>query len=123
MPESTAERATVDALLADVPEGVFVMDGRRRFVLFNDACERMTGYAAADVLGSSCECSEAAPCEAQYGRSLAGTLCPGRAIFGEQNRTRRQRLQLRRKDGQTVWRPGNPGRGPNPPPAARTRGD
>ena len=42
----------LEQIVANAHDGVFVMDRERRFVLFNKACERLTGYRADEVLGA-----------------------------------------------------------------------
>lgn len=59
-------------VLAETADGAFALDRDARILLWNQAAERITGRAAADVIGSPC-------CEVMQGRDLTGnTICvPG----------------------------------------------
>lgn len=59
-------------VLAETADGAFALDRDARILLWNQAAERITGRAAADVIGSPC-------CEVMQGRDLSGnTICvPG----------------------------------------------
>ena len=43
------------AFLSRTGDGVFVVDGEQRIVLWNDAAKELLGFRAADVLGRHCE--------------------------------------------------------------------
>ena len=93
----------VDDILNSTQDGVFLVDRDRRIVLFNDGCERLTGYNRAEVLGTQCHCHDVTDCEDEYGRSLMGRLCPGIQVFEGQAPAARQRMRIRRRDGSSVW--------------------
>jgi PAS domain S-box-containing protein len=59
-------------VLAETADGAFALDRDARILLWNPAAERITGRAAAEVIGSPC-------CEVMQGRDLSGnTVCvPG----------------------------------------------
>jgi len=59
-------------VLAETADGAFALDRDARILLWNQAAERITGRATADVIGSPC-------CEVMQGRDLSGnTICvPG----------------------------------------------
>jgi len=104
--ESIANSAELrlDALLDSTQDGVLVVDRDRRVVLFNDACERLTGFRREEVLGTQCRCREPADCDVEDGRSLIGRLCPGRTLFDQDvPGLVRQRLRMRRRDGRHIW--------------------
>jgi transcriptional regulator with PAS, ATPase and Fis domain len=79
----TTPTPDLPAALSATHDGVFVMNADRRFVFFNPALERMTGYTAGEVVGLRCACRDVAECRAETGRSLRGSLCPGLAAFAE----------------------------------------
>lgn len=62
-------------------DGIFVMDAERRVVLFNQACERLTGRPANEVIGTACACPQPGQCHAAPADSLAASLCPGAEVF------------------------------------------
>lgn len=103
MSDTMAEPFALDRLLSNALDGVFVVDGQRRFVMFNEACQRLTGYSEAEMLGRQCACHDAVACEDEYGRSLGGSLCPGLAVFKGNLPSAKQRMQIRRKDGTNLW--------------------
>lgn len=98
-----ATAMSVDRLLRNATDGVFVLDRDRQFVLFNEACERITGYKAPELVGNECLCTQALNCHDEHGRPLAATLCPVKSLFEGSADSARQRMQIRRKDGSTVW--------------------
>jgi len=93
----------LDRLLSHTQDGVFVLDGERRFVLFNPACERLTGFKADEVLGSSCGEAGVIECRDEQGRTLENTLCPGWAVFKGNVPHSRQRMRITTKDGEHRW--------------------
>ncbi len=101
----TTSMATIslEQVLSNALDGVFVVDRRRRYVHFNAGCERITGYRSTEVLGRDCQCGEMVSCRDDYGRPLWGALCPTREVFDGTRDSARQRMQLRRKDGIPVW--------------------
>lgn len=94
---------SLDTLLANTRDGVFVLDGQRRYVMFNAACERLTGYSAQEIVGSTCTCFDITHCRDQQGRSLTGTLCPGMAVFRGELESARQRMRITMKNGSRRW--------------------
>lgn len=94
---------SLEKLLSCIEDGVFVIDGDRRVLLFNTACERMTGFDAAEVVGASCQCSDLMNCQDQLGRSVSGCLCPGFLVFSGERPTSRQRMRITTKSGAYRW--------------------
>lgn len=98
---------SADVLLEDVfdatQDGVFVMDQDRRIILFNSGCEGLTGFTRQEVVGTQCHCHDMTDCHDEYGRSMAGKLCPGIAVFNGEVGSARQRMRVRRRDGDHVW--------------------
>ncbi len=89
--------------LDQTQDGVFIIDQDRRILLFNQACERLTGYRRGEVIGAHCQCNDLAECEDEHGRSLVGKLCPGLQVFQGMLPSVRQRVRLRRREGGYVW--------------------
>lgn len=96
-------RFSLECLLSKALDGIFVIDRDQRYVMFNDACERITGYSASDVLGRECHCADIIQCRDDHGRSLSGVLCPARALFDGTVDSARQRMQIIRRDGTPTW--------------------
>lgn len=92
---------TLDALLAHINDGICVLNRNREYVYFNSAAERMTGFRASELLGTGCKCTDVTDCVDEHGRSLAGSLCPGLAVLAGEVTSRKQRLTLTTKDGQS----------------------
>jgi len=103
MSQNETATVTLDHILAHTNDGVFVLDRNRRFVLFNPACERLTGFTAAELAATGCTCHDATDCEDEQGRSLAGRLCPGLGIFSGELPTARQRMRITAKSGEHRW--------------------
>jgi len=62
-------------ILDTLYDGVYVVDTDRRIIYWNRAAERLTGYAAADILGSRCADNILVHVDAQ-GRNLCTSECP-----------------------------------------------
>jgi transcriptional regulator with PAS, ATPase and Fis domain len=93
----------VTRILSSTVDGVFILDRSRRFIYMNQACEALTGRKADDVIGFQCKCHDLMNCQDDYGRSLAGALCPGDAVFKNLLTSAKQRMQIRSKDGRSRW--------------------
>ena len=92
--QQTSNIQSLEELLYNASDGLFLIDRHRRFVLFNKACERLTGFKQTDVIGQSCRCGETVKCRDDYGRPLWGGLCPALAIFEGHTDVARQRMQI-----------------------------
>jgi len=93
----------LDKVLGHTHDGVFALDNQRRFVLFNRACERLTGYELSEVVGGSCGCVGMTDCRDEQGRTLETTLCPGLAVLRGEVPSSRQRMRIRTKSGEHRW--------------------
>jgi len=102
MPQ-TLGRISLQEVLDHTHDGVFVLDRNRRFLYLNRACERITGYAAEELLSSSTPCWQIVECRDEQGRSLGGTLCPARVLEDATIDFARHLMQIKTKDGQTRW--------------------
>lgn len=100
---TTDEILSLDKLLRHALDGVFVVDRQRRYTLFNEGCERITGYSRAEVIGKVCQCGDVVNCRDDQGRPLWGFLCPAKTLFEATAPSARQRMQIHRKDGSTLW--------------------
>src|SRR5262245_44083299 len=79
MPTSSRTRRGLQRWLSATTTPVFLLDARRVVLFFNQGCEQLTGWAAADVIGRTCEYrTEAAPERAE---SITGRLCPPLEVF------------------------------------------
>lgn len=100
---SSTSLTSLSIALRDALDGFFILDRERRFVLFNQGCERITGYTSDEVVGRQCQCGDMMQCHDRHGRHLWGALCPARAVFEGGSEGARQRMEIRRKDGSSVW--------------------
>lgn len=66
---------TADAILAVVPQAMYVVDRTRTIRYWNAAAEQLTGYSAADVVGRRCRDGVLNHVDGQ-GRLLCTSLCP-----------------------------------------------
>ncbi|HOA74848.1 MAG TPA: sigma 54-interacting transcriptional regulator [Phycisphaerae bacterium] len=99
--EQQATPVTLDALLTHIDDAVCVLNRNREFVYFNPAAERLTGFRASELLGTGCKCTAVTDCKDEQGRSLAGRLCPGLDVLSGEVASRKQRLVLTTKDGES----------------------
>lgn len=104
MSTSTASSTiSVNDILRNALDGVFVVDRQRRFILFNEACERITGFSGSELVGAECHCRDVLDCRDEYQRPLSSGLCPVKSLFDGTGRSARQRMCLRRKNGTPAW--------------------
>ena len=95
--------ASLDALLSNLREGVFVLNGQREMVLLNPACERLMGCSAAEVAGQACRCSDLVQCQDEQGRTLTAQVCPGLAVFEGTVPASQRRLRITTRSGEERW--------------------
>lgn len=69
----------LDYWLAGGTKAVFVIDAERRLRSFNEACQALTGWTAADVIGEMCHYGSVS--EIAGAGALAASLCPPPEIF------------------------------------------
>jgi PAS domain S-box-containing protein len=82
-------------LVLDVlDQGVFTVDEKTFITSFNQAAERITGYAASEVLGK--KCSEI------FRTNLCGQACPLRVSIESRNPVRNRQVYIRARDGRPV---------------------
>lgn len=93
----------IQDILRRALDGVYVIDSHRRFLLFSESCERLTGYKAYELVGRDCCCYNVLDCRDEYDRPLKPSSCPVKAIFEGTISFARHRTQIRRKDGQQLW--------------------
>lgn len=100
MPQQQQLKAvSLDDLLSNINDGVFVMDHNRQFVYFNAAAERLTGFTASEVIGTGCKCSDVTDCKDEHGRSLAGQMCPGLPVLSGEMPSNKMRVVITTKSG------------------------
>ncbi len=99
----SATAVSVEHTLHHALDGILVLDRNREFVLFNDACEKITGYKSDELVNKDCLCCEVLDCHDEYGRPLRPALCPVTALFDGTARAARQPMRIRRKDGSATW--------------------
>ena len=93
----------LDAAVRDAADGIFIIDRNRQVVFVSDACQRITGAESGHVLGTSCACHELLECSDMQGRRLDGVLCPALKILNGEIKQYKQRMSIRRADGERVW--------------------
>lgn len=99
----SANPVSLDRILSNAADGVFVIDRRKRYVLVNDALERLTGFARHELMTQACSCRKIIQCQDEHARNLGGFLCPARSVFEGDTSQALQRMQISRRDGRTVW--------------------
>ncbi len=93
----------LETILAHTRDGVFVIDENRRFLFFNEACEKLTGFPAEEILNTDLDCGQVTECHDEQNRPLAGLLCPATALFNEQGLSARQRMRITTRTGKHRW--------------------
>lgn len=87
-------------ILENLPAAVYLVDRDRRIVLWNDGCERITGYRRHEVLGRSCADDLLMHCDG-HNDTMCGTACPLLETMHD-GHPRDADLFLLHKDGQRV---------------------
>ena len=93
----------LNEILRSSDDGLFVISRDRRFLVFSEGCERITGYPRGMVLESPGIGRSGVEFRDSAARSLAGALCPSMQVFKGGRAGGRQRVCVRHRDGQHVW--------------------
>ncbi len=88
------------AALANSPDAVFVTDRHNHIVFWNRSAERVLGYSAEEVVGSSCA-SALQGCDV-YGNRYCSESCPVTQMAVRNETVRHFDLRFRSKDQRTV---------------------
>ena len=94
---------TAKLVLDSLADGVYVTDRERRIVIWNTAAERLTGWSASEIIGSSCY-DDILVHEDSEGHRLCGEdTCPlHRAIITQQRSTLPSMVFAQTKEGQRI---------------------
>lgn len=87
-------------LLDQMSDGVYVVDRRQRICYWNQSAQRITGYAAAEVIGQSCQTHRLFHFDEQQQR-LCAEHCPLTRCMREGD-SQEERLYLLSKSGRRV---------------------
>ncbi len=87
-------------MLEAMPQAVYALDLQRRITHWNPAAERLTGHAASDVLGRSCQDGLLSHVD-DSGAPLCGTRCPLLAVMVD-GASREARVFVHHRDGHRV---------------------
>ena len=97
------QQPSLDDVFRHSLDGIFLIDRECRFVSYSEGCERITGFAASEMVGQQCDCKGVTDCHDSVDRPLAGRLCPGRQIFSGGLPNALQRMRIRHRDGHFIW--------------------
>lgn len=89
------------SIIHGMHEGVYFVDPQRVITFWNKGAERITGYAAGEVLGHSCSDNILMHVDHE-GRSLCTGACPLARSIREECEHRAGRIYLHHKDGHRV---------------------
>lgn len=82
-------------------DGVYAVDRRQRIVFWNESAERITGFAAADVLGKSCY-DVISGCDYE-GQSFCRRNCPTITSVRRNENVANYDIGSHTSDGQEIW--------------------
>jgi PAS domain S-box-containing protein/diguanylate cyclase (GGDEF)-like protein len=88
-----------EAILAGLPNGVYVVDPDRKILFWNSGAERITGYRSQEVLGRHCQDNLLMHCDQNYTPLCED--CPLQKTI-EDGQPREASLYLRHKEGHRV---------------------
>jgi diguanylate cyclase (GGDEF)-like protein/PAS domain S-box-containing protein len=88
------------SLLDNLHDGVYFVDRERKITYWNKGAERITGFAADEVVGKHCSDNVLSHVD-KNGRSMCSTLCPLADTICDGN-ARTNEIFLRHKDGHRV---------------------
>ncbi|MCK4657913.1 MAG: sigma 54-interacting transcriptional regulator [Phycisphaerae bacterium] len=102
-PDVPAARMLLEGVFANAADGVFVLDSKQECVLFNHTCEHLTGYLAAEVLGTRYPAFD--PSETSVGAGAGWSpvvaVCPDLRPLRNGVDSIRKQIRIRHKDGST----------------------
>lgn len=84
-----------------VSKGIMIQDINRRVVFFNHACEQITKWSRAEVIGK--DCGDIFLCHTSTGMCLTEKFCPGMEVFHGGLSQGSRDLLIKRGDGTEVW--------------------
>jgi len=87
-------------LLSNTRDGVYLTDTDRRIIFWNASAERITGFSAQEVIGSSCADNILIHVDEQ-GRNLCKSICPLAASIQDES-AREAKIYLHHKQGHRV---------------------
>lgn len=82
-------------------KGIMIQDINRRVIFFNHACEEITKWSRAKVLGK--DCGDIFLCHTSTGMCLTEKFCPGMEIFHGGLSQGSRELLIKRGDGTESW--------------------
>ena len=98
-------RRAFDRFLSDlidaIPEGIYVTNDQREIVYWSEGAEHITGYAAADVVGSHCY-DDILVHEDVYGHKLCTDSCPLEECLADGRPRSVNEVFLKREDGERL---------------------
>jgi diguanylate cyclase (GGDEF)-like protein/PAS domain S-box-containing protein len=98
-------RRTFDRFLTDlidaIPEGLYVTNDQREIVYWSEGAARITGYPAADVVGSHCY-DDILVHEDVYGHKLCTDTCPLEGCIADGRPRNVSEVLLKREDGERL---------------------
>ncbi len=94
---------SLEQLIENASDGIFVIDRNRRYVMFSKGCERLTGFDASELVGRELCCAELVGCKDPQQRPLSGALCPAKSILEGAQDFARQRMELTCRNGSRTW--------------------
>src|SRR5689334_19431921 len=93
-------RPGLDVIFDHLFDGVYAVDRERRITYWNKAAERLTGYAAEDVIGQACGLNIACHVD-ESGRKLCSDAC-ALGLTMEDGLSRERVVFIRHKNGDRV---------------------
>lgn len=94
------EKLDLSGILHHLYDGVYFVDQERKIIYWNKGAERISGYAAAEMVGRGCHDNLLTHVDAE-GRSLCHGLCPLAATIAD-GRHREAEVFLHHKEGHRI---------------------
>ena len=87
-------------ILENIEDGIYVLDNKRKILYWNKAAEKITGFKAEEVIGSSCKDNILTHVD-ENGVSLCMGMCPVAFTLAD-GRTRKAKVFLHHKEGHRI---------------------
>ncbi len=103
MGTDTSGQTILEEIFSHTSDCIFLLDGNRRIVFYNDAGERLTGFSQEEIATLKAECSQLNEWRDEKERMLLETMYSANGILQGDRLTAQQRKRIINKNGEKRW--------------------